>query len=674
MNTLSDLKTTRLKRDTRPRFTDNNALLKSIYYYRKTALYVFVAIFTIGLLVALITPARYRSEARLLALTSDSYDVQSAASAPPRSELFKPDDVVNLEMQLLSSHDLHRAAVASLPGAPRDPVALEKAREKFTDALSVTRVSGANVIELALADRDPAGAEQALQALIKSYYATRAQVLTSGRTAMFQSQLDGASHDMVQANEALRTFQAAHGVADIDAQIAGAVAADTTLRQQRSEAGADLSGAIGSLGSMQRSAQSMPSTVEMYRDDSEATRAISESQGQLAQLEAKRADLAGRYMAGSPLIAQVDQQIAGLRSAITAQRGDLSVARRVGRNGVLDTAREQIAQSSATRAGLLAKQARLGSEIDSSRTRLLALNAIAGKIAELKQARDAAQDHFRLLSNQVAQARTSDSEVMNGNTNVRVIQEPDLPTRRSNSILLLIVGAIIAGIVLAGAALLYRVTTRKFVLDGSEAADNTDAQVIADLRYPETVGPDAAEGLRERLVDLAPAAGGGRVIAVLSTRLEDYDWALLGILAQLEHEGSNDLAIVHFEPWAYAAQPGNFATLSDSIAQRTRVQIVSAAWVGDEGAALLSTLRKERRWIVVLVPPLTQRMAAAHKTWLVEQTIASADETLLVVHVERTLLSAARNVASLAARLGRPLSGLIVTGQRIEWPRFLASE
>jgi uncharacterized protein involved in exopolysaccharide biosynthesis len=674
MDTHADLKTTRLVRDTRPRFTVNSALLKSIFYYRKTALYVFLTILVLGLLLALVTPPRYRSEARLLALTSDSYDVQSAALAPPRSELFKPDDVVNLEMQLLSSHDLHREAVAALPGTPKDPFALEKTREKFTDALSVTRVSGANVIELALADRNPERAEQALQALLKSYYATRARVLTSGRTAMYQKQLDGATHDMVQANEALRAFQSAHGIADIDAQIAGAVAADTTLRQQRSEAGADLSGAIGSLGSTRRSAQSMPSTVEMYRDDSEATRAISETQGQLAQLEAKRADLAGRYMAGSPLIVQADQQIAGLRSAIAAQRSDLSVSRRIGRNGALDTAQQQIVLSGANRAGLAAKEARLGSELAASQTRLLALNDITGKIAELKQNRDAAQDRFRLLANQVAQARTSDSEVMDGNTNVRVIQEPDLPTQRSNSIVLLIVGAIIAGILLAAAALFYRVTTRKFVLDGSEAADNTDAQVIADLRYPELDGPEGAQGLRGRLINLSPAASGGRVIAMLSTRLEDYDWGLLAVLSQLESEGGNELAVVHFEPWAYAARPDHFTALTESLADRTRVQVVSAAWVGDEGAALLSTLRKDRRWIVVLVPPVAEGGGAAHKKWLIEQTIASADDTLLVVHVERTLLSAARNVASLAARLGMPLSGLIVTGRRIAWPRYLLND
>ncbi len=673
MNTLSDLKTTRLKRDTRSRLTVNDALLKSIYYYRKTALYVFLTIFILGVLAALITPPRYRSEARLLALTSDSYDVPSEASAPPRSELFKPDDVVNLEMQLLSSHDLHRAAVAALPDAPKDPMELEKAREKFTDALSVTRVSGANVIELALTGRDPARAEQELRALIKSYYATRAQVLTSGRTAMFETQLGGAARDMVQANEALRSFQAAHGVADIDAQIAGAVEADTTLRQQRSEASADLSGAVGNLGSMRRSARTMPSTVEVYRDDSEATRSLSETQGQLAQLEAKRADLAGRYMAGSPLIAQVDQQIAGLRTAITAQRGDLSVARRIGRNGALDTAQEQVVASTASRAGLVAKRAQLGREIDASQTRLLSLNAVAGKIAELKQARDAAQDRFRLLSTQVAQARTRDTEVLNGSTNVRVIQQPDLPTRRSNSIVLLIVGAIIAGIVLAAAALFYRVTTRKVLLDGSEATTSTDTQVIADVRYPEIGGPGGAEGLRERLVNLPAVAGESRVIAMLSTQSEDYDWALLTLLRHLESDDGNELAVVHFEPSAYASQQDHFAALTNSLSERTRVQVISTVWGTGDGAALLATLRKDRRWIVLLVPPITDRGGAAPMQWLIEQTITSADDTVLVVHVEQTLRSAARNAASLTARLGRPLSGLIVTGQRIAWPRFLIS-
>jgi hypothetical protein len=56
---------------------------------------------------------------------------------------------------------------------------------------------------------------------------------------------------------------------------------------------------------------------------------------------------------------------------------------------------------------------------------------------------------------------------------------------------------------------------------------------------------------------------------------------------------------------------------------------------------------------------------------MVEHTIAAMDGVLLVIHVERTLEQAAGELAARAVRLGRPLSGLIVTGRRIAWPRMI---
>jgi hypothetical protein len=304
---------------------------------------------------------------------------------------------------------------------------------------------------------------------------------------------------------------------------------------------------------------------------------------------------------------------------------------------------------------------------------LLSLNALAGRIAELKQARDAAQDRYRLISNQVAQARSHDAEVLTGNTNVRVIQQPDLPTRRSNSLLLLMVGAIIAGIVLSAVALFTRITTRRVLLDASEAAASTATRVIVDLREPELGGPVAAADARERLMGLPRAASdGGHVIALLATRAEDYDPPLWAMLRQLESEGSDDLAVVHFEPSAYGPQRERFEALAEAIPAAARVQVSAALWESQESAPFLSALREKRRWIVLLGPQVADRVEAGTAAdRMLEHIIAAADDVLLVIHVEHTTQQAARDVAARTVRLGRPLSGLIVTGRRIAWPRLL---
>ena len=665
----------RLKPVAASRSTTRAAILKGLYYYRSTAAYVFLGVIAVGLLATLFIAPKYRSDARLLALTSDSYDVQSETTAAPRSEPFKPDDVVNLEMQLLSSEDLHRAALTRLGDAPKDPVAFERARQKFTDALSITRISGANVIALAFTDRDAARAKRGLDSLIAVYFDSRARMLTSGRVALLEQQFGSARTDLARANALLRDFQARYGIADIDAQIAGAVSVDTALRQQRSEAVSELSKAQTSIASLRKSAAGVPVTVELYRDDTEATHAVAELQGQLLQLQAKRADLAQRYMPGSPLITQADQQIAGLRAAIAGQR-DLAVARRIGRNNYSDALQEQVRENGAAAAGEAAKHAQLQKEIAASSARLLSLNSIAGKISELKLQRDAAQDRYRLLANEIEQARAREVDAANGSTNVRVIQQPDFPTARSNSVHLMLAGAVVAAIILAAASMFARVMLRTRVLDADEAATSAGAPIVADLRDPADDYQDGLAGMGQLLLERRQAIDRvGCVVAIVGTCAEDYDWHLLSIVRELEGCNAGSAVLVYLSAAAYPSGDGRFAALVASLPSASRFEIGGGSRSLDEAAAqALAALREQYRWIVLLAPPMAGIVGSRADARGLTQLATVADQVLLIVQVERTRQDAAREAAEALDRLGPPLSGIIVTGERIKWPKFVVRD
>jgi uncharacterized protein involved in exopolysaccharide biosynthesis len=159
-------------------------------------------------------------------------------------------------------------------------------------------------------------------------------------------QRDKVKVQLDQADAALTAFQQQHGIADITAQIAGAVKENDTLRQNEADALASLAGRAtgaairGALGHT-------PSQVELYSDNTEAARALGEMRTQLLALQAKRADVASRFMATSPQVQQLDAQIAGLEQSLRQQQTALVDTKRMGRNTVYDATRDRLVQADA---------------------------------------------------------------------------------------------------------------------------------------------------------------------------------------------------------------------------------------------------------------------------------------------------------------------------------------
>ncbi len=647
------------------------SLTKGFWYYRRGAIRAFALVLSFGVLVALVMPARYRSEAKLLALTSDSYDVRSDSS-DSKSEPFKPEDVVNLEMQLLASHDLHREALRRMPVAPTDAAAIERARDAFTRSLSVTKAADANVIELAFTDRDPARANAALSRLIDVYQQSRARLLLSGEAAQLARQRGVAQADLAAAADALRVFQAEHGIADIDAQITGAVTLDTSLRERLADAEAGLSGARGSLARLRATAREVPRTIEIYRDDSEAAKGVADMQNQILQLQAKRADLAGRYMAGSPLIVQADKQIVALRQAVVQQSGRLQAARRTGRNTAYDAAIGQLRDTDAAASSEAAKRARLSRDIAASNARLRELNGLAARIGDLKLRRDVAQDRFRLLDRQVDQARARTSDALAGGSNVRVIQAPDVPTARSNPAWLIIAGALFAALVVAGALLLLRALGRKVLLDDVEAATSAQAPIVADLREPFAPAAHGAVAhalaMTDRpLTDRLPADR-GRIIAIVASSAEDLDASVPQLIDQLR-DAERGVGIVTI------GSDGDRGVARMATAGLPPEQILALgdqAWFIEEAdAAQIAAMRERFGWLLLVPPPIPASEPTGVAARSRAQIAASADQVLLVARTEHTHRAALEAVAALFERSGRPVAGLLLTGCRLAWPRFL---
>jgi len=391
---------------------------------------------------------------------------------------------------------------------------------------------------------------------------------------------------------------------------------------------------------------------------------VADMQAQILGLEAKKADLQGRYMADSPLIVQLDKQIAGLRSAIDKQSGELREARRIGRNSYYDATRDRILQTDADATGQSAKLGRLGQELSGSEARLRNLNELAATIAQLKTRRDVAEERFRALSTQLDDVRSREVEAHTGSTNVRVIQQPTLPEGRRNSPLLLIAGAIVAGVVCAAATMFVLIARRDRFLDRTEVSERLGLPVAADL-----MSPRAGKRQLAPLPLLAESAGQrGRVVAIVGADPAAYGLELSSLIAALERQGDGPVATVTFEETAYRLENGSLARIVPEGSSCSRVKVGTVAWTVDRtGERLLASLRESFRWTVLLVPPIEGAEAP-------EQLLGAAmlaDDVLLLLRTEVTRRPAADAIVNELRQRNAPLRGVILTGRRIAWPKFV---
>ena len=641
-------------------------ILGGAFRHWRVALGILVGATLAGILAALLIPPTYRAEARLLTLNAGLYDMQAENGAANTAQSMNPTDVANVEIQLLESAELHRAVARRELGAGASGQAIGERAVALEKALHVTKVTDANVIELTYLDRDPIVAARTLQAVIDGYFAARAEVLTSGRLGFLSSQLAKTQVQLDAIDGQIVAVQRQNNVVDIAAQVAGAVQQSNDLAKARLDAEAAVADGRRNIDALRRGASTIPRDVELYSDNTEAARSIGDMQTSLLQLRARRADFASRYMAESPQVQQLDKQIAGLSGAIARQRRDLVTTRRMGRNQTYDTARDRIVQVEGTAAGSAARAGVLNAQEQASRARLAQLIGVSDTLSRLKLQHDILTDAVRAVAARVELARIQQNQAASATgTNVRVVQAPVAPNRRSNPPLLFVAAGVVAGLALAGIALVVLAGLRTTFLSAGEATRALDMPILP-IGRSQTAQARAYDELA-MTVDGWRDAGATLLLAAPSSS-SDLQQAAIGLGLALSRRTPDRVILVRFADGSPVPTPGSpdSATLSiqrwRGVATTTIGREASAR--GETAAALFEQLRYRYDHIVVTTPPAAIGTDAS--------TLAAvADAVVLVLGADRTNATAASALADTMRGRGAHVIGAVLLDVRTYLPRWL---
>ncbi len=643
-------------------------LLNGIFYYRRAALIAAGIVIAISGITALLMPPTYTAEARLLPLSAGIYDMQDSNHAPQPGQVLDPAAVVNVELQMLDSLELHRAVVRQQLGDAASPTEVNRALDKFESRLHITKVNDANVIEMTYTASDPDVAADTLRQLMARYFESRANVLTAGRVAFLEGQRDKAKEQLGRASTAIAAFQTEHGIVDINAQVAGAVAQDDLLHKNKLEAEAALADGRMSLGTLRSEARGIPSKVELYSDNTEAARALGEMQTSLVALQAKRADLASRFMKGSPQVSQVDRQIESLQAAVRQQRGNLVMTRRTGRNMVFDSTHDRLMQAQASVEGVSARDTALQSQIAKSSARLNQLVTVGDRLRGMMLDRDIVSDSFKSLSTQVEQARVQLNQTSEaGSPSVRVIEAPTPPSKRSNPPLLLIAGGIVAAVLVAGTTVFILASLRDVFLSPAEVEQALGVPV---LTAPLLIGGTARGTVHSeygRMIAAIDAHGrqlGKAVLLLTPSNRHVVQEAALNLGQLLERRHPGNVALIRFSRDAPLPDRGSAIAITPFRDMATGVVGIDACSHHGLDTRLIAELKARYDYVIVTAPPTTESFESIELS-------RSADLVVPVVQAEVTRGPVLKSLMMQLEEVGSPILGAVLIGRRSYIPQSL---
>ncbi len=699
--------------------------LNTLFYYRKIATTVFLAIVALGVLVALFVPIPYRAQATLLVLNAGYYDQTNNPNGgvslqPP------PGQLNGVEAQILSSPELHRDVILSKLGPGATASDIDRELQNFEKRLHIEQNDLANTITLTYSDTDPKAAADALARLLDKYFRQRASIFTQGRVNLLVSQRDDVGKQLDKADADLLAFQKKHGIVKIDDQTSRAVQLESQLVQRKLETDAKLAQDRSELKSLQSSTKDVRNTIPIYTDDSETSRAINILQGSLSELENKRADFASRYMATSPFVVQLDKQIADMRANIAKQRQEMMTATRMGHNNYFDVVQERLAVLNASIAGGVAQQTALEAQIKETRDKLQGMSDVSSQLSQLQARRDILADSFKERSRQVELARVQQGQVsqING-TNVRVIQAPFPPSQRSVSASLLIAASIAAGLLISALTVLILSSLRETFLSPEQVERalllpvvNAPVLLGGDRRGAAAAGAAASTGANVEPAYARPAHlaygrmiaainsstdGVAKVVMALSTGKNDgLSSVIQGLTSELEHRSGKPILILDIastpdspmygKPNAqglleWPSNGGSGTTGVDAVTPTgtdessvltdltfTRVDrhniVVAQPHSGAVPSSwqlvtrLFDALRESHDYIVVHAPPSSQSFTGIENAPL-------ADATVLVVRAEATRKPVIAGLKAQVEDAGGRLIGVALTHRRGYIPSFI---
>jgi uncharacterized protein involved in exopolysaccharide biosynthesis len=331
--------------------------------------------------------------------------------------------------------------------------------EAVLRGLVVESAPDSPVITARFAHGDPGVSADLLNALVGAYLAYRAEVYADTRSDGFRQQREQSEEDLAGIDAAIRDYLFTNNLTDLAAE-------RDTLRQLYQSASGDLLAAQSrlrqaeaQLANYRRQIETIPKEQDLYVEDTR--------QQTLMAMRLDRNEKAARYGANSPVVRELDTQIAQAEAYLAAGPVSGGLVRR-GPNPLYQQVEVAIATLQSEVQALRGQAAELKTQIAGFEARQRRLVELTPDLQELERRREVVERSIKTLSEQEADSRTRNALTVYGADTIRVL-DPAAPPVAGTSLKApaILLALLVATLAALAAGLMQAVSKRGFATPGS---------------------------------------------------------------------------------------------------------------------------------------------------------------------------------------------------------------
>jgi uncharacterized protein involved in exopolysaccharide biosynthesis len=370
-------------------------------------------------------------------------------------------EILYSDAEMLKSPDLARKVIEAVGLArlyPKIAAKQETDARKQDDALKtynsnlvVDVGNQSDVLNLSFLNANPAVARDALQHLLDSFFAQEAEVYANPQLKFAEDEAAAAKAKLAAAQTGLSEFKSQHEIADLQQQV-------KELLKQQTDVGSRMNIAQGRvLEAEQRQAalkellDSVPQTVTSSAQGG-TYQAVDQAEAQLDTLRAKRSQMLDTYRGDSPIIQQLNAQIASLARAANARNAEARNRSAIQPNPVYESIKTDYIRAAAEAASARQPQQVLTEQLKQINDRIADLEAQQSQYDDLTRAVQIQNDTYRTLAIRYETARDEANRNAQKISAAVIITTPTLATTPARPRRKLVAAATLLVALLAGTA------------------------------------------------------------------------------------------------------------------------------------------------------------------------------------------------------------------------------
>ncbi len=426
------------------RWTHNlRAVLTLLFKHKAKIVVTFLTTVLIVAVGTLLAPETYETNASLMVKAGREYSYQSEVGGQGPPIYYTSEQLVNSEIEILTSPDLIERVVTTLgvqeiyPGLagsrPSDPGPVRAAVEEFRRQFTAKAVKNSNVVELFFRHQNPRMAARALNLLIDLFKAKHLEVLSTPRSSFLKEQFSYYERNLHEAEEKLKKFQQEHRVFSLREQ-------RTLLLEQRRELDTTFKVTQNEIEQLQQKVKSFENEkTTVARDvplarDPEQHQVVDQARADLLALQLKEQDLLGGYKKknlisdDNYLLVKVRKEIELVQNFLAEQERRVNRIVRTEKNAVYQQLESHLIQGRAELSALHGKSTSLAQQLKEVDDEIQTIANTEKELDHFKREVAVNEKNYQTYAAKLEEARILEDMDRQKMSNIGVINAAFVPT------------------------------------------------------------------------------------------------------------------------------------------------------------------------------------------------------------------------------------------------------